>query len=1289
MLEHFRSYLILAALLLFTGSCDFNSPSDFFDSELVSEQDPYVLLIKHRGDDLSNVVSDQVIQALDYTKIPYQTIDIGIISSGLQIPNNTRTIVITSYLASELTYPEIQKLVRFVAAGNHIVFTNPVAYDNLAYLQGMNPFMEHKVDSTGRGVAFKYNLLPDFKGKKYFYEDLSIHTGYKPDSFSDKVKVLATAANEEEIPFMTSNKIGLGEVIVINSNLMYEKAYRGVMFAAILKGLSGIPYQVANVGTIFLDDFPAPLYDQKMPPIKEEYDITHLEFVTDVWWPEMKAFADSFNIDYSAMTAFNYNANIVPPFDFNEWQLGKVNVDGEITEGSSYLARDIRDSRHELAFHGYNHFSLLSYDWKEFSFMVSALQAARKQWRIDNLGPLPTNYVPPTNLIDSIGVQALTRGMPSIDYMSSLYLGVREDGGDREFGPDPYAPNQIFDYPRITSGSTMKENHLFAQFSMQILTGVWNHFIHPDDVFQVSQTDEDNFESRNPMKLGWKSDPEYGYGMYQMFRKRFLYTNEKFPLTQYITATEGGKFSRDWYNRYSVFIKKGNHFTVYAANRDNYEPVSGSEEKHWFMYVRKENESDVIPFLETQKVEYAKTPILDGFLYQMHTEKDSLVLPDLSASLYYDQSFITQLVSKEETDNQTYLYAQWEGGDWNDTRLEDALAEYRKYPDNRDIQNRLIDLSIEFGEIERVLDILEKRLLYNPVWQQEDIDRLLISYGWEGQVGRAEIFLEQLWQQYEDQAVIDLKNQMVKSLGLFGEAFDRRWAKRAVELNPDDKELILAYTRSVESEDNWPLIKPYLKSLIKMEPESDSLYAYTLQRSFYYDTPDSTIALVEEYPERVYPQIEPFATNLALIYAYEANMYEEALYWASKSDNITERTKLDWISNLDRTEEFNEKSMKLLASDSTDYELRRYVGSRFFYQGNKERAFEILYPVFKHNRYVNTNVDTLIRQDLRYLTYNERKALFKTYPDFFYGNNLDTLRQEYRENEGMMLRLNGEYESDNFGKSEARGGLGLTFGNRRKLSFTLASDNLLFIEERDSISSNFDYQGLNASAEWRTDNQKWVFRAGGALLYSNEDYIPEISAFTSFSGDSNYTSVELSFRNVLSTQALLEKIKQTQLQTYREDFWMKGFLVTSFSATGRYYSNDVVGYDLFGRVYAQPVTGTWRLRPLAELSYANATESFTDGLPYYTPDNYFSKGLGFDIRYRMPDNFDYDTQFSLELLAKQAEDEGFFYTGRIAAEHDLGRYWRLSVGADISTSSVYRSNRLFFTLRHIFPRKLK
>lgn len=1283
-------------------SCDFSSSFKLDIAKLI-DQEPAVLIIKHRQDSLSTEYTNQVSQALSYAKLPSKTIDLGLISGGFDIDLSVKTIVVTSYLISSISDVDLEKLTAFVAKGNNLVFLGAVTYDQFAFLQGILPFSEYLTNNEAKGIYFHKNVFPELEGKS-FYEPLGLpHNGLKRDQFSNNITIAAGAGNDPNYPLIVLNKIGLGEVITINSELLYEKMYRGLIFSTILKGLDGIPYSVANVATIFLDDFPAPLYNEKLPPIDEEYDLTHSQFIVDEWWPDMKALADTFNISYSAMTAFNYNANVIPPFDFDEWLAGKIIINNREQSGSIYLARDILNTRHELAYHGYNHFSLWLEDWDNVNFMASSVFAARKRWRIDRLGDLPTNYVPPTNYIDSVGISAIMKGMPSIRYMSSLYLGDIEDGTGREFGYEPFAPNErIFNYPRITSGFTMKENSLVEQQGMQMLTGIWTHFIHPDDVFQVNQRAEDTFQSRNPLKLGWKSHEVYGYGLYHVFRNRVLFTNQRYPGLRYLTATEGGAIAEDWHN--SFVVHKENQFTRILYPRINPEYQKKStidvEKSFWYSYVSESNAEEFEESLTDQNIEYVSTDVWEGSLYQFYSVEDSLKLPNFDPTNKFDSQFISAQLSQVLTKSDQYQteltdefgniiqFLEPTEGEWFDTRLNDAIRAYQQNPNDIKTQENLITLSVEFSDIPRAILILERRLLSTQNWNQNDIERLFMFYGWnmETATNSAENFLERLWLRYRSQEVIDVKNYAVSVLGLYSPEFELRWILREKRLYPNNEQIALRYARIIENQENWPILKKELKRLIALNPESDSLYAYTLQRSFYFEPSDSTIAMLEAFPASKHPQLDLFATNLALIYAFDLNNYSRALYWSNRASNFDPRLKLNWLAQLNLYSEFKNTSNSLLQNNPEDDSLRAQIGTQLYYQGFIEEGREVMYPLFLKDPQGKTSAHNLINTEMQFFSYEERKSLYLKYPALFNKEEFKRFSDEHRWFEGTKVSAFGEYRDDNFNNRFARFGVSAQLGNRRRKTHTIKLEDLFF--ESPGTSSLSNYAGLGYEYSHRYRNQLSEFKMGAGAFTGEGNLIGEAFISLSKSGTNSFTSGNLSLGPVLTNTAVIKNYYQTQFEGYREDNWFKNRVVTTLAGGISYYTNSVTQYQATGRLYYQFHINRIRIRPIGSLSVSDASKSFLSGIPYFTPDNYFEQGIGLDLRFRNPNTFDYFTLFDIEFMLKNERRDGIFGTGRIQLEKKFKRFWEFKIGSEISTSKVYSSNRIFFTLSYYFKRKI-
>lgn len=1280
-------------LLLVTGltSCQ-NAEPVHDDLGSFIKQEPLVLVLKNRRDVYGEEVAKQVIQALDYTKFPYKTIDFGLLSEGLVIPPTTRVIVNTSFLLHELKQSDKDKIVDFVARGGYLVLAGTMAYDEFEYLQGMKYDADYTIDTNVTGFLLRGSVFPGSRKVGYEAPQSDPHSAFTRNNFRDDVSVYVTAYSDTTYPVFIGNKVGAGEVLTINSYSLDEKDYRGLIFSAILKGMSGVPYSVANVGTIFLDDFPAPLYNEKIEPIATEYGVEQAEFVTKIWWPDMQALADSFLIDYSAMTALNYNANVVPPFDFREWEAGKITIDGKEVHASIYLAQKIKESRHELAFHGYNHFSLWKSDWDNINFMLASLQASRKRWRVDDLGRLPVTYVPPTNFIDSVGIQALTKGMPSIKVMSSLYLGITEDGGNREFGWDPYS-DKLFNYPRITSGFSMQDKNIFNQHGMQLLTGIWNHFIHPDDVFQITQRTGDSFESRNPLGLGWRTSQNHDYGLYDVFIERLKTTKKLYPFIRFLSAEQGAGVAQDWRTKLARYKSNQSYYTIETAFPINYrlkEPISNQH--HWFMYVPDSYAEQLSDHLDSEVDGFAYSRIWNGYLFQFYTSKNTFTVPNLTPALNYTEEQLDQIAAdvfreyrsyQDQTDDILVSF------DNPNIRIQEALDAYRLNPESVAAQDTVIKLAVEFQRVQLAIDILEKRILGDPKWSLQDQDRLITYYGWENVSDQAIQFLETLWDVYGNNRVISFKNEALSRLDIYSPAFAQKWLKREADLNPDDEAIQLSYLKSIESEETWSQIKPELLRLIGNNPDTDSLYFYTLQRSFYYDSTQTTIELLEDFPVSAHPQLVPLSAGIALAYGYEIVDYDKALYWADKSDGITEQTKLEWIAQQKDFDRFYRKATSLLASEDDGDSLRVYAGTTLFYNGYKDQGYEILYPLFEVQPEGNTEAHRLIDQELRYMSIEDRTDLYTRYPAFFNDTQKQRLASDIRWNRGTRGSLFGEYYTDNFDNNRGRGGVSVQVGYRRDQTHLFKVEDIYTSNRIGTTVSNSNFSGLSYEFEDRSLDYKWDFKTGAGIFGGNNGLIGEIYTSLSYSYDSTFTSGKLALQPVLTKTGIDNNYYKTQLEIYREDFWLKDQIVTSLSGVGRYYTNSVFDYEAIGRVYIQPVNKGLRLRGIAEISWADASESFLSGVPFYTPDNWFVKGIGLDLRYRKPDNFDYLSLLEIEVMGKHEQSDGFYVTGRASLEKKLSSFWEFKAGTEFSTSRIYRSNRVFFTLSHYFNHSIK
>lgn len=1260
--------------------------------KLQSKEKPLVLIVGHDHDESSRVMSNQYEKALDYVKIPYRSIDLTEGDQSFEINSNLRLICITTTKVKQLSDPMVEELVRFVSKGNTLIFGQPVMQDRFAFLQGIKPASEYPINKEAQGYHFLSNILPGMKGRTLPNRGLPFHGGLKHTAFTDNIQTLVTAGNTKEYPVILRRRLGAGEVYVYNSSSFNDKAVRGMLFANVAEALEGVPYEVANVSTIFIDDFPAPLYNEKLQPIKDEYDMTHAEFVAKKFWPDMKALADTFGITYSAMTAFNYNANVVPPFDFNEWEHGRVTVGGDRVQGSVMLARDIAESRHELAFHGYNHFSLWVEDWPNKAFMVNSLEAAQKRWYVDDLGKLPATYVPPTDHIDSVGIQALTEGMPSLKYMCSLYLGDVEDGAGREFGPDPYS-SKLFDYPRVTSGFYDSNSELFDQQNLYLLTGIWNHFIHPDDVFQLpgKKSEDDPYLSRNYLGLGWHHS-KYGYGLYEEFRKRIVQTQKWYPLIRFESAREGVPVVQHWLHNRSTYNPVGNKMVVHRFKGDS-QISRDSSLSYWFTFVPSAEKPRFAQWARDEGEQVAFTPFFDGYLMQMSARKDSIALPNLDPDLLYDPSYLAA-----QTSNSLSLYRQYQTRDnplyakrithrWEDTRLKDALKAWRQKPSSRRLQDRLINMSVEFDSLGYALDILERRLLnHSPPWPSYDRDDLLKYYGWESSAQRAWTFTDSLWSRYPEEATIRFKDRVVDLFGTPDSSYTEKWMERRLKANPNDPEVLAGYIRRHQGQGDWPTVKPLLRRMLRQKPSNDTLYAYSFQRSLWYDPPSQSLQWLQEFPVDAEQQLKPFAADIARLYAYTGNNRQKALEWASKTDQVTAREQMQWMLDQRKYDDFRQRARQELQNHPNDDSLRIFVAQNLFDAGYYEQAYRTAYPIYDRGDTPPERLDQRIQQELYYADYNKRQELYERYPAIYSDSLKERTETRYRRTEGIRKTATGSYETDNFNNTVGRAGVSVEWGNRRKQTHHVQLEQLFVGSEIQNNQLHDLAQRLNYSYSRKSMNQRLQTTVGGGLLYAGSTPFPEATVQGAYATEKTFTSGQLRFGPVLTNTAIDQRYQVLHGTAYREDPLIKNKLRSGLSFEGQWYTNNVWQGAATERLfYDYSPLGGLHLRPTLEGSYLDATRKY-QGTPYWTPDQLMIGGAGLNLQYRHPE-VDPATQLEAEVMPKYDNRDGAYLTARTQLNTRLGSNWDLGVEASWSSSDVYRSNRYFVTLSYYLPKE--
>ncbi|MDO6604152.1 DUF2194 domain-containing protein [Arenibacter palladensis] len=1259
----------------------------------------------------------------DYTKLPYQNIPLRKFNETGDISMTTRVLcVLDTYVLNDAA---IDSIMRFVAKGGTLFLTKKNTDLRVAFFQGIKPDANLKIDSTSYGLRFIEPVLPGLKGEIYELEK-SVHKGLARDNFSDKISVLATAANHPDFPVIIKNEIGLGRVILFNSDIKMSKGYRGLMFAQTLLGLEGIPYPVANVSTIFLDDYPSPLYNIRKEPIKSEMNLTIADFVTDVWWPDMKALAKKENIKYTAYVTFDYNANITPPFTFREWDKYKMdkNVNGVEQTKSSWLGRDVYNTGHELGFHGYNHVSLLKENWPQDEFIVTALNTAVKKWKTIGFNELPISYVPPSNYIDSFGLAKLQEGIPSIRYIQSTYMGDFEEGGNREFDPEPYN-DYFFNYPRISSGYFLEPKSIWAIESLYLFTGIWTHFVHPDDVYQIpsdenSETASD-FDYRNKWKMNWHS-----YKGKRGMLDRFKYDLEEFrkrhPMVRYLNATESSNIVKDW--RYAYFSHNRTNGTYIVNNNKN-----SSDGQYWFMYVSKEHEPIFEEKLRDIADKVVTTPFLQGNLYQIKTKETYLELPDLYFLGEKPSNSTNRIIENVQFEYQNFISAR------------ELLAPLTVKIDKLVAEDKLMAATniVEklMGEGKPISDDIWLTYIKHMMWQQRESDI------WN--------FLEKLYKLNPSKQVADLSRKTHAKTNYPTLLLREKWLTRQIEWGSADKEVLQEYVDYFNTANHKEIIFMVLKRRAKMEPTPintsqlvahlidnnnenlvselnniepcDENYlklstsiAWAYANNFRFDkalewakcsdgieeesmnywlansqnfeklkTIDFQLyleVLLSNDKKTAFAELQKikpcdtaytkYATLIANTYS-DFGIYDKAIKWAQCSEDITIFSKLNWWYELKDYPSLQQEYRKYIRYNPQDYKTQLQMASLYLYQSDINSALEILEKV--PNEIHDPKLHEQINLDVLNLESDYQRRILENYGKYLDVEKRNAVKKKLRQQEGNSVSTNTSVINDKLDPNTLSNIISLnvydkkfnihSFSGTQSLMYQINSvSDTIGNSQRNLIGVEYGYKS--------NTSKKSILTARARLERDNENKLYyQLGAGAIFNNDEKFNSVNLQYYPVRNGPGHVLGINRVQLENYNEfKFGRQWRHVFSFESN--YYTDDQADATLLVRSeYAIAKGDKFRFSPLAEVSYTLGTIDRPQGFPYWIASDRLYGGGGIAIIIgEETGNFYFNADAS---IFEVKNDESFErYTGSLT--YRIKDFTQINAGFEVYTIKNFYSN---------------
>ena len=348
------------------------------------------------------------------------------------------------------------------------------------------------------------------------------------------------ASDEDKTPLAWYKNAGDANIVYWNTVLLARREMRGFFLQTLLLTMNTPVVAVENFAVFQIDDFPPSLSDAPPPQIDREFtNVSWNEFIFDIWYDDMMSLKDMYALKYTWYAVMNYH-----DADVNQLEQRTPNereIDKRILNARLERIKPIKGDD-EIALHGYNHVPLIEESWPNIQTLKMKLLYARELWEENFPEYMPRSWVPANNQYHSEHVSMVKTVFPEIDVVCSNYsAGSFADGMFRDFGLEPW-DTSLYCLPRETYGYVMKPELKLMMLSQIGSLGLWTHFIHPDDIFDIpSDTTRESY-NRNIDRLYWRRENDKGApGMFTQLEQWIGFVRKTFPWIKIVTTSEAHK----------------------------------------------------------------------------------------------------------------------------------------------------------------------------------------------------------------------------------------------------------------------------------------------------------------------------------------------------------------------------------------------------------------------------------------------------------------------------------------------------------------------------------------------------------------------------------------------------------------------------------------------------------------------------------------------------------------------------------------------------------------------------
>lgn len=462
-----------------------------------------VLIVCHSGDLHGLSVMENICTGLEFAKIRFCVLDLQRQKTWPSLERFS-SVVLCTEMIWELDSAKAARLENHVRTGGGLLVAYRCWHEQLSELFGAGVNGPEPDMHLTSGLHFEKEVFPGIAGLTIDDHDwLFEHSRFdiEPRDLSPEVTTLASDLAGR--PILWTRTFGEGRLGYWNTGVLFCRALRGFIIQTILGTMRLGVGAIAGFGMFHVDDFPTSLSDARLEPVTREFpDLDWNGFFFGVWHEDMMALRDRHGLRYTWYTVMNYHD--VDTADGAD-PLASAAVSGqEILAARFEHVRRI-EAGDEYGFHGYNHEPMTAESWPSLATVRTKLEAARRLWETTVPAPMPTSWVPANNWYHAEHVRILKEVFPELSAICGLFSsGEPEFGEYREFGPEPWEPSLLC-LPRETYGYVLKPELQMMMLSQIAGMGIWTHFVHPDDVYDIPTSPSGTGYNRNPDELMWRA----------------------------------------------------------------------------------------------------------------------------------------------------------------------------------------------------------------------------------------------------------------------------------------------------------------------------------------------------------------------------------------------------------------------------------------------------------------------------------------------------------------------------------------------------------------------------------------------------------------------------------------------------------------------------------------------------------------------------------------------------------------------------------------------------------------